>query len=274
MAAIVIGAILFALRRRRDPSPQTRATNYLLIMGLPLIGSIALLSFVTKAQVNWPAPSYFALLILAAWFLATRVADPAAWRRWRGVFWITVVFGILCTPIAHNTHLLYRPVNKIGQMMGRKGIPPRQWDPTFRLRGWREFGQAISEQLATLKPGPMIMCEDYQSTAAAAFYVDGQPETFYAGSWLQPPSRLSQYDLWPDRRLDRPDLVGRDAIYYGHDGVAGSGMPPAEIVAAFASVEKLPDLKIYREGLEIRDFRLWRCKGFKGMHRAAVLKKF
>jgi hypothetical protein len=274
MAAIVIGAILFALRRRRDPSPQTRATNYLLIMGLPLIGSIALLSFVTKAQVNWPAPSYFALLILAAWFLATRVADPAAWRRWRGVFWITVVFGILCTPIAHNTHLLYRPVNKIGQMMGRKGIPPRQWDPTFRLRGWREFGQAISEQLATLKPGPMIMCEDYQSTAAAAFYVDGQPDTFYAGSWLQPPSRLSQYDLWPDRRLDRPDLVGRDAIYYGHDGVAGSGMPPAEIVAAFASVEKLPDLKIYREGLEIRDFRLWRCKGFKGMHRAAVLKKF
>ena len=248
--------------------------NYLLIMGLPLLVVIALLSFFTKAQVNWPAPSYFPLLILAAWFLSTRMHDPAAWRRWRGIFWITVVFGILCTPIAHNTQLLYRPVNKFGHMIGRKNISPRQWDPTLRLRGWREFGIAISDQLATLRPGAMVMCEDYQSTAEAAFYVAGRPQTFYVGSWLQRPARLTQYDLWPDRRLDRPELIGRDAIYYGHDGVAGSGLPPADLVAAFESVEKLPDVKILREGLDVREFRLWRCRGFKGMHRAAHLKKF
>ncbi len=274
MAAILIGAILFALRRRRDPTPQSRAMNYLLIMGLPLIASIALLSFVTKAQVNWPAPSYFALLILAAYFLSTRMADHTTWRRWRGVFWITVVFGILCTPIAHNTQLLYRPVNQFGHMIGRKNISPRQWDPTFRLRGWREFGLVISDYLSTLRPGPMIMCEDYQSTAEAAFYVDGQPQTYYVGSWFAHPSRLSQYDLWPDRRLDRSDLIGRDAIYYGHEAVTGSGMPPDEFVAAFDSVERLPDLIIYREGLKVREFNLWRCKGFKGMHRTAVLKRF
>jgi 4-amino-4-deoxy-L-arabinose transferase-like glycosyltransferase len=274
MAAILIGAILFALRRRRENSPQSRAMNYLLAASLPLIAVIALLSFVTKAQVNWPANSYFALLILAAYFLFTRMANHAAWRRWRGIFWITVVFGILCTPIAHNTQLLYQPVNKVGQMLGRKKISPRQWDPTFRLRGWREFGIVISDYLTTLRPGAIVMCEDYQTTAEAAFYVTGQPKTYYVGSWLQQPARLTQYDLWPDRRLDNPDLLGRDAIYYGHDGVAGSGLPPDDLVAAFDSVERLADLKIFREGLEIRDFRLWRCKGFKGMHRAAHLKKF
>src|ERR1051325_11329308 len=112
--------------------------NYLLAMGLPLFLVIGLLSFVTKAQVNWPAPSYFALLILAAYFLSTRMADPASWRRWRGVFWLTVGFGILCTPIAHNTQLLYRPVSRIGQMLGKKKISPPQRDPTFRRPGWRE----------------------------------------------------------------------------------------------------------------------------------------
>ena len=75
------------------------------------------------------------LLILAGYFLSTRMADPPAWRRWRGIFWITIVFGILCTPIAHNTQLLYRPVNKFGLMIGRKNLLPRQWDPTYRLRG-------------------------------------------------------------------------------------------------------------------------------------------
>ena len=119
MAAILIGAVLFAFRRRRDESREARARNYLLAMGLPLFAVIAILSFVTKAQVNWPAPSYFALLILAAYFLSTRMADPAAWRRWRGIFWITVGFGILCAPIAHNTvffilwlHLLGRSLRQ------------------------------------------------------------------------------------------------------------------------------------------------------------------
>jgi hypothetical protein len=274
MAAILIGAILFALRRRRDGSRESRAMNFLLIMGIPLFAAIGLLSFVTKTQVNWPAPSYFALLVLAAYFLSTRMHDVAAWRRWRGIFWITVVFGILCTPIAHNTQLLYRPVNKFGQMIGKKKLLPRQWDPTLKLRGWREFGIVISDQLTTLRPGAIVMCEDYQTTAEAAFYVMGQPKTYYVGSWLQKPWRLTQYDLWADRRLDNPDLLGRDAIYCGHDGVAGSGMPPDEFVAAFESVEKLPDLKTVREGLEVREFHLWRCKGFKGMHRAAHLKKF
>lgn len=274
MAAIVIGSILFALRHKRDDSSEARAMRYLLVMGLPLFLVIGLLTFVTKAQVNWPAPSYFALLILAAYFLATRMQDLATWRRWRGIFWITVIFGIATTPIAHNTNLLYRPINKIGQMLGRKSISPRQWDPTFRLRGWREFGQAISSELAKLPAGSMVMCEDYQSTAEAAFYVDGQPATYYVGSWLADPARLSQYDLWPDRRLDRADLHGHDAIYFGHDGEAGSGLPPADFVAAFDSVEKLPEIKIVREGLQIRSFRLWRCKGFKGMHRAAILKKY
>jgi undecaprenyl-diphosphatase len=275
MAAIIIGAIIFALRRRRDDSDDGRAMRYLLIIALPLLAVIALLSFVTKAQVNWPAPSYFPLLILAAFFLATRLRDPLSWRKWRGIFWITVIFGLAATPIAHNTQLLYQPVNKIAHMLGRKKpIEPRQWDPTFRLRGWQEFGARISSELAYVRPDAMVMCEDYQSTAEAAFYVDGQPITYYVGSWLARPARLSQYDLWPDRRLDNPALFGRDAIYYGHDGVAGSGLPPPEFVAAFQSVEKLPDLKIYREGLEIRSFRLWRCKGFKGMHRAAVLNKF
>jgi hypothetical protein len=46
----------------------------------------------------------------------------------------------------------------------------------------RELGAAIDAQLATLSPGAVVMCQDYMTTGATAFYVSGQPKTYYVGS--------------------------------------------------------------------------------------------
>ena len=173
-------------------------------------------------------------------------------------------------PLAHDTSIAYPAMDWIGKKFTKKGIAPRHWDPTFRLRGWQQLGDAVTAQLQQMKPDTIIMGEDYQITAEAAFYTAGKPDTYYAGSWFADPnrrSRQSQYDVWKDRRLDQEKLFGRDAIYLGHD-------PPADFVAAFESIKKLPEIEIVRRGVNVRTFRMWQCTGFKGMKRPAVFTKF
>jgi hypothetical protein len=96
-----------------------------------------------------------------------------------------------------------------------------------------------------------------------AFYVHGQPKTYCAGPYFG--KRLSQYDMWPDRRLDRSSpLVGHDAVYIGKGGDF-----PDEITAAFASIEPRQDLDITVHGVKIQDFKIYLCHGFKGFNAIA-----
>jgi hypothetical protein len=238
-------------------------------------------------QVNWPAPAYFTLMILTAYYLSTRLRTRAKWKPWRGWFYGTVIFGLLIMPIAHDMTLIYPLVPKVNSglqvvhrslyrnrkirfcaWLDKKGgawaIDVRDVDPTVKLRGWKELGGLVSRQLATLGPGAFVLCEDYQQVAETAFYVDGQPRTYYAGSYFMKENerkRFSQYDMWPDRALDQAALLNCNAIYVGYI--------TRDVRNAFSSVEELhsPDLDIMRDGLKIRSFRVFRCLGFKGMHR-------
>ena len=108
----------------------------------------------------------------------------------------------------------------------------------------------------------IVMCEEYQQSAETAFYTDGNPRTYYAGSYFAKENerkRFGQYDMWPDRALDQPALQGRNAVYGGYI--------TRDIQNAFDSVEELPRLDIIRDGLKIRSFRVFRCLNFKGMQR-------
>jgi hypothetical protein len=99
-------------------------------------------------------------------------------------------------------------------------------------------------------------------TAEMAFYVEAQPITYYAGSYYADAKRFTQYDMWPNRRLDQPELVGRNAIYVGKGGEI-----PAEIPAAFERIEKLPEIAVIAGGATVKTFKIWGCYGFKGMKR-------
>jgi hypothetical protein len=267
LAVIVAGAVVYALRRATADDPHRRPLRFLPCMGLPFFLIVGADSFRTKVQVNWPAPAYFSLVILAAYFLSTRLADPVSWKRWRVWLWGTVVFGLVCMPIAHNTEIAYPIAARLSKLSGRE--PTAKWDPSYKLRGWDQLGQCVSRRLRALPPQAIILCEDYQTAGEMAFYVAGQPKTYYVGSWFALPSspqvkdrqkRRSQYDVWPDRQLDRTELVGRDAIYIGRS-------PPPELVGAFESLEALPSLTIERRGVRVRVFEMWLGRRFKGMVR-------
>ena len=143
-------------------------------------------------------------------------------------------------------------------------INPATVDVLMRLRGWRTLGDDVTQQLDELGPGSFVLCDDYMQTAETAFYVRGQPITYYAGSYYADAKRFTQYDMWKNRRLDHPSLRGRNAVYVGK----GGGLP-AEITRAFDRVESLPELPVIVDGVAVRTFKTWRCYGFKGMKRSS-----
>jgi hypothetical protein len=267
VAVLIAAAAVFAWRHARGGSnhPRGQEMGFLLAIGLPFFAVTLLTSFRTKVQPNWPAPAYFTLLILAAYFIATRLRDRASWKPWRPWVYAAVILGAIAVPVLHHTELLYPLIRwKHGASAGGELPSARAVDPTARLKGWSEQGALVTRELAQLRPGAFVICDDYQQTAQMAFYVAGQPKTYCAGSYFagERRKRHTQYDLWPDRSLDpaqNPGLLGRDAVYVG--------FLPDDIRAAFDRVDGPHVLDITRGGVKIRTVRFARCYGFKGMTR-------
>lgn len=249
IAGLMIAAIVRATRCVRgeaDPyHPNRRAAlAYLLATSLPFFGFVLLVTLRKNAEANWPVATYFSLMPLTAWLIA------GTWPRCRGWFIAAAVIGVIAMGAVHFSGALY-PFIK---------LPPRQWDPASRLRGGKIIGDRLSEILSTLPPGTFILADKYQAASLAAFYVKGQPKTFCIGPYIQDVKdrdRLSQFNIWPDRDLSQPALLGRDAVFVGH--------PPADLRRVFDRVEELPDLPIVHNHTTIRVQKLFACYGFKGM---------
>jgi len=274
LAVLIIGSIFWALNRK----DKDQRYVFLATLGLFFLGCNFVVSLVAKVQQNWPAPAYFSLIILTAFFIADRLQSIYTWRRWRGLVWATVALGVIATPILHDISLVFPIVSKFK-------ISPEKIDFTTKARGWEELGAFVSQKRREVQwrmdafaefplsrkqradfelkgPLPFILCDDYLQTAEMAFYVEGQPKTYYAGSYFTDAKRLTQYDMWEDRRLDQRELIGRDAVYIGK----GGELPP-DIPAAFERISERIVLPIYARGYEAKSFKVWLCYGFKGMQR-------
>ena len=244
ITVLIAAGVLHAYRGR------DRRAMFLASVGLIFLFFNLLASLVAKVQQNWPAPAYFSLIILAAWFVSSQ--RQSNWRRWRGWVYGSIAIGLGTLIVARDPTLLF----PLLRPFAKKSLATV--DLLSRLRGWQVCGQRITRDLATLPPGSFVLCDDYQQTAEMAFYVAGQPTTYCAGPYLG--ARLSQYDMWPDHRLDRTSpLVGRDAIYLGKGGEM-----PAEMSTAFVSIEPMPDVDIIVRDVVVKRFRIWRCTQFKG----------
>ncbi len=260
VAGFMVGGVVLAWRRRdrqfggkilpvtdRPANAEFPALLFLLAYSLPFLGLVALVTIFKEIQPNWPVSAYFTLIPLATWFVATY------WPRTKGWLIGAIVIGLLMIPVAHYSPALYTliPGN------------PRKWDPAARLMGWQQIGQEVSLILRQSDLNqPFILCDKYQLTGLMAFYVDGQPTVYCAGSYWPDPKRrdrLSQYDMWTDRSLDQPSLIGRDAIYLGQEA--------PELKDVFERIERLADIPIVRNGKQIRVQRLWIGHNFKGMQR-------
>jgi hypothetical protein len=249
---MMVAAVVHAFR---TTSPERPKLIFLASIGLFFFALTLLTSLFAKVQVNWPAPAYFTLMILTTFWLGTRLRSIQSWRPWRGLFWATVAFGIVVTPIAHDSSIVF-------PILTRLKVNPANADLLMRLRGWKLLGDHVSNQLDRLGPGAIVLCDDYMQTAETAFYVRGQPRTYYAGSYYSDAKRMTQYDMWNDRRLDDAALLGRNAVYVGKGGPV-----PPDIQKAFDRIEQLPEVPVVVRGVTVRTFKTWIGYNFKGMKR-------
>jgi hypothetical protein len=280
IAFIIVGAVIWTLKNRsKGLVPRNReatatghaelttdpynsflyhgACRFLFSIGAPFFLLTFVVSFFAKVQANWPAPAYVTLIILAAVFIAN-VRRTEVWKNWRNIIVATVVIGIGAHVVMRNTSFLIPPAKWIGL----SGKAAAKFDALSQLRGWEELGGRVGEEQKNLGPAAMIWCDHYQQTALMAFYVPGRPRTFHAGTYFSDPQRMNQYSLWTDMDLSDPKLLGRNAIYLGKGGALPDPLP-----AAFARVEKLPEIPVEVHGVTVATFKLWRLYDFKGLQK-------
>ncbi|MFT3788650.1 MAG: glycosyltransferase family 39 protein [Tepidisphaeraceae bacterium] len=271
-------ALTLTLSRTTGRGNQTaidpiRAARFLLAIGACFFLLNFVQSFFAETEANWPAPSYFTLVILVGCWLGERWNVPREWNRLRGFFWAHVVIGVVLGTLVHRTDWLYAPLSRFD-------VPPRKIDAQFvKMRGNAELGDAVSNELATLSPGAFVLTRTYQDAAILSFYVKGQPPAFHIGSYLhglnkqgEPlQTRHSQWDLWPDRDLTpaKSPVIGRDAVFVGDLDEVGT------IAGAFERIDPEPRVvKIIRHDVFVREMKVYRCYRFKGVERPKDASSF
>lgn len=217
----------------------SREIKFLFFFGaVGLLGFVGF-SFKQSINPNWPAVFYPAtMLLLAAWGrgeISAGFLDGL--RKWfpRGV-----KLGVALTFIAY----LLPFILQLGFLpLGKK-------DPTYRIKGWRELGQQVGEELQQ-QPRPeqtFILSPLRKYPAEIAFYAPGNPRTY---KWPgNPPLVSSQYELWPGPT----DKLGWDALI-----LSNAGTPlPADLVAAFEKIVSLGEKRIPIGAAGERKYNLWR----------------
>ena len=90
IVALMGFGVYYAFAASGAADPYRRRLQFLAWIGVPFFVMTAAAALLAKVQVNWPAPAYFTLLILAAYFLSTRLRTMQTWQPWRWWFWGTV----------------------------------------------------------------------------------------------------------------------------------------------------------------------------------------
>jgi len=164
-----------------------RQSALLSVFFLPVWLFFFIWSFHAKVLGNWAVISYVSGVMFAGF------AFESFWAR-RGrmrSFWM--VLSIVIFVVLHFQNLV--PL-------------PDHLNPTHRLKGWTDLGQQVVELGKSQFKDPskvFVLSDEYDMTAALAFYVPGQPRTYCA--WID--RRMNQYDMWPGPE----GKVGWDAIY-------------------------------------------------------------
>jgi len=235
-----------------------------------------LFSPIAKIQPNWPMPAVIPGTILLTQWLRQRATstDPKQRRFARYFVLAGALTGAAIVVVGHRTELVAPAFDWLA-----RGTPPThllrpappwgstpiaRFDPTARLRGWRELGAAVGQVLAQENAKgrqPFILADEYQLASLLAFYVPGQPIVYCVQSAVG--GRRSQYDLWPNPIDHKEQFLGRPCIYVGAlrkevTGAPGGPRPALPGLRAERRVEYL------LAGRPLKYWTVYVCEAFAG----------
>jgi hypothetical protein len=232
---LFFGTLLLIVATGRRSFGDRRAV-LLASFALPTLLMMLVVSFLSRAQANWSAPTFVAAVVLVvAWLLAHgRVAIVAA----------SVALHVAIAAVAFGAH-------DVARLVGAE--VPARYDPLHRLRGWKPLGKVVSDMLAR-HPGTRLMSDDREVAAALIYYV--HPHPFDALKWNGEGGIHDEFDL-----------TTNPARYIGADFLLVSKSPDnvARILSRFDGVEPIEqEILIRLDRTTTRTFKVFWLHRFQG----------
>ena len=192
--------------------------RFQLLMGPVLLMGVLLLSFLQKAQGNWPMPFYFTGLILLA----------GEWLKgaWKKSLKYGLIFGYVMVATTYSLPILLHALN----------LQNSSLDPTKRFKSWQELAVNVQfERLISvpeLKNTFVVALGHRYLASELAFYLPDHPKVYR----FEPSGMVtSQYEVWPGPI----EFVGRNGFVIGE--VPEENLP-AELKAAFTDFRFLAQI--------------------------------
>jgi 4-amino-4-deoxy-L-arabinose transferase-like glycosyltransferase len=226
--------ILVALTGQR--SLRDRRAAMLACFALPTLAMMLVVSFLSRAQPNWSAPTFVsAIVLVVVWLLKRGRAALVAASVALHLLIAVAIFGAHDAAAALRVDL------------------PAKWDLLHRLRGWSALGRTVSQMLVR-HPGTVLLSDDREDMAVLMYYV--RPHPFDALKWNGEGGIHDEFDLTaqPSRYL------GRDFLLVTHtpDNVE-------RIFSRFDKVDRPPnDIIIPLDRETARRYEVYWLHGFKG----------
>ncbi|HLI19978.1 MAG TPA: glycosyltransferase family 39 protein [Stellaceae bacterium] len=234
-AALVLLAAL-APRRLRAPREAMLA-----FFALPTLAMMFVVSFLSRAEPNWSAPTYLSATVLVVAFLLARAPRFLLWGS-VALHVLAAVIVAEAAPLAHAAHYNL----------------PGKLDPLHRLKGWHTLGADVGRMLAE-NPGIRLMADDRELMAALVYYVTPHPTQYL--KWNGEGGVHDQFDLTADPAA----FVGDNFLLVSYRNNID------DIVSRFASVGDVDKITIFlgppiHKGGEplTRVYQLRLLGGFKG----------
>ena len=242
---------------------------FLLSFAVPLWVFYLLLSLWKKTELNWPAASYFAGMILLSGVVLRQWHSPDARRRrdWRGWTTAAVIWGAALTALLMN-------IDKLYPLMGPKLV--RREPTAIKLRGFEDRGEVVQRAVDALQQEtglePMVVTNRYDTSSSLSFYMPGPPPHPFVFCIMSLMDRGNQYDLWPgpdERRDGKLVWAGRPAIVVGRftDEQVKKFLEPA-----FERLDRPIEEPLHYRGMVIRNIVYYRGYGFRGFPKGTAGK--
>ncbi|MCP4642022.1 MAG: phosphatase PAP2 family protein [bacterium] len=278
VSPILFGCFLWAMgacanRVRVRRFRANRDAAFLVLCFGVLFGGYALISLTHTPNANWPVCSYVAGACALAWVWTQKERSPAARRLLIAAVALGCVFGA----IPRGTGALYAASDWFAGddarpdriHLGGLELDPDS-DPTNRLRGARELGQALERHTgAHPKTGPFPFSDRYQVTALMAFYTKGRPDAYCMNVGDR---RYNQYDLWDGWS----ELKGRDGLFVTGGGQLKAVLFIDEMVnrGFFERGEFRETVEVWRGSVLIRTYTISKMFRYTGKPWTPEVEKF
>jgi 4-amino-4-deoxy-L-arabinose transferase-like glycosyltransferase len=230
---VLFGALLVCAALTRRTLIASREAM-LAFFAFPTLAMMLIVSFLSRAEPNWSAPTYLSATVLVVAFL---LAEAPRFLLWGSVA-LHVAAAVAIAEAKPLAHLA-------GYTL------PGKYDPLHRLEGWHALGTTVGHMLAE-NPGTHLMSDDRELMAALIYYVS--PHPLDALKWNGAGGIHDQFDLTAAPEKD----IGADFLLVSYRNNID------DIVDRFDSVGDVDRITIFLGPKLARVYQVRLLKGFKG----------